>query len=74
MGFEECQVSNATIDIEFDVAPTTMHLLSKNTWGEPFACRVTIIDDLERKRVGEVFGWCGKHDPIKEHRSTRRRR
>ncbi len=71
MGFEEYQVSNATIDIEFNVAPTTMHLLSRNTWGEPYDCRVTITDDLERKRVCEVFGWCGKHDPSREHRSTR---
>jgi len=61
----------ATIDIEFDVEPPPLAMLSKNTHGDPYIGRVTLTDDLGKTRSASFRGWCRKHDPKKEHRSTR---
>lgn len=71
-GFEEHQITKAIIELEFNVAPTKRQIIYKQTWGEPFVCRVSITDDLNKKHVYEERGWCGLHDPHKEHRSIRR--
>ncbi len=71
-GFEEYQITGAVIDLEFAVIPTKRHLLSRRTWGDPFVCRVGLTDDLQKTHVYEALGWCGKHDPRRERRSTRR--
>jgi hypothetical protein len=71
-GLEEYQVTDAIVELEFNVATTKRHIMYKWTWGEPFKCCVTITDDLGKKHVYEEYGWCGNHDPTKERRSTRR--
>lgn len=66
-------VFSGTIDLEFDsdrLPPSARG--RKSTWGEPFACYVTLIDDLGRSRTGVKFGYCGQHDPVRERRSIRR--
>ena|ERR1700682_617943 len=42
----------------------------QTTWGDPFTCRVTIIDDLGRVHSRVVSGWCAPHSPSRESRST----
>jgi hypothetical protein len=69
---EEFHVTDAIVELEFNIAPTKRHTMFKWTWGEPFKCRVTITDDLGKKHAFEEYGWCGQHDPAKERRSTRR--
>lgn len=71
-GFEWCHVESAIIVLDFNVSPTKRQVMFKSTWGEPFACRVHLTDDLNRVWSSEIRGWCGIHDPLKEHRSTRR--
>jgi hypothetical protein len=61
----------ATIDIKFNVEPLPYAMLSRNTWGEPHIVRATLADDLRQFRSALFRGCCGKHDPIKENRSTR---
>ena len=69
-GFSESHVTDAYIELGFNVAPTPRQRVQW-TWGEPFLCRVCIVDDLERTRSFAVRGWCGVHDPKREHRSAR---
>ena len=69
-GFSESQVTDAYIELKFDVAPTPRQRVQW-TWGEPYLCRVCIVDDIGRTRSFVVRGWCGVHDPKREHRSTR---
>ena len=73
-GFDDSQVANAIIEISFDLEPTSEQLRDKNTWGEPFLCRVILTDDLVKTHTYEVRGWCGRHDPSKELQSTRGKR
>jgi len=69
--FEEYQVTEANLLLEFDTRSVDQPSLNKTTWGEPFLCRVTIIDDLKKKHSFEARGWCGRHCSVKERRSTR---
>ena len=69
---EEYHVTDAIVELEFNIAPTKRHTMSRWTWGEPYRCRVTITDDLGKKHAFEEYGWCGQHDPSKERRSVRR--
>ena len=71
-GLEEYQVTEAIIDLEFGIQPTTHQETYRPTWGEIFSCRVIITDDLGKKHIFEKRSWCGQHDPKKERRSTRR--
>ena len=71
-GFGWGYVDSVIIAVDFNVSPTKKQVMLKSTWGEPFVCRVRITDDLNRVWSSEARGWCGIHDPIKEHRSTRR--
>ena len=61
-------VTVAKIDVQFNLPPTPLDYRHQNTWGEPFVCSVTIIDDLNVKRTATLRGWCGKHDPVRERR------
>ena len=71
-GFDEHQVAKVVVEVEFNVAPTATQIMLKGTWGDPYICRVVITDDLGKEHSREERGWCGIHDPMKEHRSTRR--
>ena len=70
-GFENHQIVEAMVELEFNVSPTKRHRNYRYTWGDPFICRVSLIDDLMKKRTYAEFGWCGQHDPKKEHQSAR---
>jgi hypothetical protein len=70
--FDDHQIAKAIVEIEFHVDPTKRQIMFKGTWGEPFVCSVVITDDLNREHSQEERGWCGAHDPKREHRSTRR--
>lgn len=72
LGFEEHQVTNAEIEIEFNVSPTKKQIIFKSTWGEPFVCKVSLTDDNNRVWSSEFRDWCGQHNPNKESRSIRR--
>lgn len=61
----------ATIDIEFDVAAPPLRIVRRTPWGEPYVGKVTLTDDLGQERSALFGGCCGKHDPLREHRSTR---
>ena len=71
-GFHPWQICKAIIEIEFNTMPSKLNLIFKRTWGEAFLCTVSITDDLGKSWSHQYEGWCGKHDPAKEHRSTRR--
>ena len=71
-GFGEHQVAKAIVAVKFNVAPTATQIMFKSTWGDPYICRVVITDDLGKEHSREERGWCGIHNPKKEHRSTRR--
>jgi hypothetical protein len=71
-GLEEDQVATAIVDLDFNVPHTKKHKMFRWTWGEPFMCRVTITDDLDKIHIYEEYGWCGQHDPERERRSIRR--
>lgn len=71
-GFAWGHVASAIIAVDFNVSPTKKQIMFKSTWGEPFVCRVHLTDDLNRVWSSEFRGWCGIHDPVREHRSTRR--
>jgi len=66
-GFEIFQISSAIVEIEFNTARSKMQLC-RYTWGDPFVCRVSITDDLNKKHIYEEHGCCRKHDPNKERR------
>jgi hypothetical protein len=70
--FKEHQVTNAIVEVEFNVAPTKRQIIFKSTWGDPFVCRAILTDDLNKKHIGEKRSWCGQHDAKREQRSTRR--
>ena len=74
LGFAHDQVSAARISVYFNVEPTPRQMREIHTWGQPFLCRVSLVDDLSTSRDFEVRGWCGVHDPSKEQRSTRVKR
>ena len=71
-GLEEYQIAAAIVELDFNISHTKKHKMFHWTWGEPFMCRVTVSDDLGKKHIHEEYGWCGKHDPDRERRSTRR--
>ena len=70
--FKTQQITSALIEIQFNVAPSAQQIMFKSTWGEPYICRVILTDDLNKQHIKESRGWCGQHDPKKEHRSIRR--
>ena len=72
IGFVEVQVVDAIIDIEFNTNPTKKQIMHKSTWGEPFVCKVTLVDDNSKEWHAEYREWCGQHNPEREGRSTRR--
>jgi len=72
LGFEEYQVTNAVVEVEFNTSPTKRQIMFKSTWGEPFVCKVSLTDDNNRVWSSEFREWCGQHNPSKEGRSTRR--
>jgi len=63
---------NIVIKISFDVPCTKNHLLNHFTYGKPYTCIVSIIDDLGKIHKHTVVGWCAKHNPFKESRSRLR--
>ena len=71
-GFEEYQVTDAVVEVEFNAIPTKRQIMFKSTWGEPFVCKVSLTDDNNRVWSSEFIEWCGQHSPHKENRSTRR--
>lgn len=69
---EEFQVSKAIVNIKFGMDENLVDSgLRRNTRGEPYICRVVLTDDLQKDHVAVVKGWCEKHNPSREHRSTR---
>ncbi|MEZ4459163.1 MAG: hypothetical protein R3E66_05460 [bacterium] len=64
-------VAGAVVKVEFNIDVSGRRKLP-NTWGEPFRCCVRLTDDLGVVRQFEVLGWCGRHNPKREHRSARR--
>ncbi len=61
----------ATVEVAFNVESEQNTSLVRTTWGEPFQCEITITDDLGHEHTATVCGYCGKHDSIRERRSTR---
>ena len=57
------------IKITFDVSCTKNHLINRFTYGNPYTCIASIIDDLGKIHEHIVVGWCAKHNPLKESRS-----
>ncbi len=72
LGFDDYQITDAVIEVMFDVPPTKRQIIYKHTWGDPLICKVSLTDDLNRTWQSEFRAWCGKHDPIRECRSIRR--
>lgn len=72
LGFEEFQVTDAVVEVEFNANPTKRQIIFKSTWGEPFVCKVSLTDDNNRVWSAEFREWCGQHNPNKEGRSIRR--
>ena len=71
LGFDRDQISAARISVYFDVEPTLKQIRNKYTWGKPFLCQVSLVDDLSMCRDFEVRGWCGVHDPSREQCNAR---
>jgi len=65
-GLEEFQVTDAIVELEFGIQPTTRQESYRPTLGEIFSCRVIITDDLGKEHIFEKHSWCGQHDPQKE--------
>lgn len=71
LDFAEEQLTNAKVSLSFGVRPTSAQMRDKRTWGDPFTCQVALTDDLGRSWTYLERGWCGQHDPAREHRSNR---
>ncbi|MFV1883891.1 MAG: hypothetical protein ACMZ7B_05360 [Balneola sp.] len=71
--FEQDQVKQAILTLQFEAHPSKEHLssigISKR--GKPFNCSVLILDDLGNNYFFVSKGWCAKHDPGLENRSAR---
>ena len=39
--------------------------------GDAYLCRARIVDDFGKEYNTQVYGWCRKHDPYYENKSTR---
>ncbi len=72
-GFHKSQVLEAILSIAFDVAPSKDHLqvIKISARGKPFTCSVKLLDDLGNTHRYTAKGWCSKHNPRKELKSTR---
>ena len=69
---ESVQIAKAHIIIEFNVEATKSHMNKKFTWGQPFNCKIEIINEKGNSYKSEGIGWCAEHDPEHERRSIRR--
>jgi hypothetical protein len=65
-------IVGATIEVAFNVEPQPNYTRFGTTWGDPFRCCVTLLDDRGQSHHGSVVGWCGQHNSTREHRSDRR--
>jgi len=70
-GLEIFQVIGATLEIEFNISNMPKQIYYNHNFGEPFLVRVLITDDLKKNHIFEQYGWCRKHNPLTEQRSTR---
>jgi hypothetical protein len=71
-GWDVRLVIEATVEVNFDDQTEERNYgFYKDTWGEPYLCRVVIKDKETKMYTFEVKGWCGRHDPKKERRSER---
>ena len=43
----------------------------QRTWGDPFVCRVSLVDDQGRTHMAGESGWCAPHNSQRESRSLR---
>ncbi len=70
-GLSMAEVTQALINIEFQVAyDPKLHARSFG-YGDPFRCQLVIEDDLGRRRTATIGGRSAAHNPKREHRSTR---
>lgn len=67
-GYVREQLVDARIDLHFCVEPTPVQIRTRQTWGDPFACRIVLTDDKGRQWSYARRGWCGKHDSANEWR------
>lgn len=72
-GFKTEQIKQAVLTLQFEAHPSKKHLsnLGVSRRGKPFNCAVQILDDLGNNYFFVSKGWCAKHDPGLENRSTR---
>ncbi|MBN2529807.1 MAG: hypothetical protein JXR76_25680 [Deltaproteobacteria bacterium] len=72
VGFEEYQIKGATVELKFGLKENPNEsVLRKDTWGEPYLCRVFLVDDLGKCRSFEKSGWCAQHNSKLERQSAR---
>ena len=72
VGFEEYQITGATVELKFGLEENPIKsVLKKDTWGEPYLCSVFLIDDFCKCRSFKKGGWCAQHNPKLERQSTR---
>lgn len=49
---------DAYIELRFKVDPTPKQMTGWKTWGDPFLCRTSLVDDRGRTRSFSVRVWC----------------
>jgi hypothetical protein len=64
-------LTSACITVHFESTTAKPQFFSTRTNGRPFQCRIELNDDLGRKHVASVDGWCSPHDSNIETRSAR---
>lgn len=69
--FRKLTISSSTVEIQFNTPSNTQHI-HRTTYGDPFICTVSIVDDLNKSHICKERGWCHKHNPNNEMRSARR--
>lgn len=67
----ESWLVSACITVQFESTTAKPQFFSLRADGRPFQCRIQIEDDLGRKHVAAVVGWCAPHDSNIETQSTR---
>ena len=69
-GFKRIHISEAVIEIDFNVSIPLNNKIKECTWGEAYCCRAIITDYLSKTYSYESYGYCGIHDPKKEMKSS----
>lgn len=64
-------LASASVAVDFETAALKPLPFGLHTIGNPFDCRVSLVDDRGRAYETTVHGRCWPHDPNRESRSTR---